>query len=105
MRYLEITVAAVFFAMGIRSLIYWIRRPFEGGDTTDQLLFSLFVTGRVAIWFAFGGVFLIYAWVGTRGQAFLDDVADFSWYVLVILALAALQFVTTFLLGRRTPNG
>jgi hypothetical protein len=105
MRYLEITVAAVFFAMGVRSLVYWIRRPFEGGDTTDQVLFSLFVTGRVATWFAFGGLFLIYAWVGTRGQAFLDDVADFSWYLLVIVVLSAMQFVTTFLLGRRTPNG
>ncbi len=104
MKAVEIGLAAVCVGLGIRSLVYWVRRPFEGGDTTDLVLFALFVTGRVGMWFAAGGLFAIYAWLDTRGQAFADDVAQFSWYLLVLLSLAAVQFVAGFMLGRRTPQ-
>jgi hypothetical protein len=101
----EILIAAVCVGMGVRSLVYWVRRPFEGGDSTDLVLFALFVTGRVAMWFVVGGLFALYAWIGTRGQAFLDDVAQFSWCFLVLVFLAATQLVASFMLGRRTPQG
>jgi hypothetical protein len=101
----EFVLAAVCLGLGIRSLVYWVRRPFEGGDTTDMVLFALFVTGRVGMWFGAGGLFVIYALIGTRGEAFADDVAQFSWFLLVLLSLAAIQLVAGFMLGRRTPQG
>jgi len=100
----ELVVAAACLGLGVRSLVYWVRRPFEGGDATDLVLFSLFVTGRVAMWFAAGGLFLIYALIDTRGQAFIDEVAQYGWFLLVLLSLAALQLVASFMLGRRTPR-
>jgi hypothetical protein len=39
----EIGMVVLCGALGIRSLIYWIRRPFEGRDARDHLLFALFV--------------------------------------------------------------
>ena len=101
----DVAVAALFVAMGVRSLVYWVRRPFESDDTTDQVLFALFVTGRVGLWLAVGGLFLLYASFGTVGQALVDDMLSYSWYMLVLLGLAALQFVAGFMLGRRTPQG
>jgi hypothetical protein len=100
----EIVVAVILVGLGVRSLVYWIRRPFLGGDTTDQVLFALFVTGRAGLWFATGGLFLLYASFGTTGQALVDDMIGYSWYLLVLLGLAALQFVAGFMLGRRTPR-
>lgn len=104
MKVLELFLAAVCFGLGVRSLVYWVRRPFEGGDTTDLILFALFVTGRVAMWFAAAGLFAIYASINARGQAFVDDVARYSWFLLVLVSLAAIQLVASFMLGRRTPQ-
>lgn len=104
MKAFELLLAAVCLGFGVRSLVFWVRRPFEGGDTTDLVLFAMFVTGRVAMWFAAAGLFLIYALIDTRGQAFIDDVAQYSWFLVVLLSLAAVQLVAGFLLGRRTPQ-
>lgn len=104
MRVAEALVAALCVGMGVRSLVYWLRRPFEDDDTVDLALFALFVMGRAGLWFAVGAMFAIYAWIGTRGQAFLDDVARFDWFIVVFAALAAVQVVAGFLLGRRTPQ-
>jgi hypothetical protein len=38
--------------------------------------------------------------VDTEGRAFTDDAARFNWYFIVLAVPAALQFVTSFLLGR-----
>jgi len=103
-RILEVLIAALCVAFGIRSLVYWVRRPFEGDDVTDQVLFALFVTGRVGIWFAFAGLFLLYASIDTQNHAFVDGVQRFNWYVLPLLILAAMQFVSGFLLGRRSND-
>lgn len=105
MKTFDLTIAALVIAMGFRSLVHWIRRPFESDDATDQVLFALFVTGRAGLWFAVAGLFLLYASFGTTGQALVDDMLGYSWYILVLLGLAALQFVAGFMLGRRTPEG
>lgn len=104
MKAFELLLAAICFGLGIRSLVFWIRHPVDGADTTDLVLFSLFVTGRVAMWFCAAALFAIYASIDTRGQAFLDDVGQYRWFLLVLLSLAAIQFVASFLLSRRTPQ-
>ena len=101
---MEVVVAAVFGLLGVRSLVHWLRRPIELDARRDHLLFALFVASRAGLWFALAGLFLLYANVETRGRAFVDEVARFKWYGLVLLAPAAVQFVTGFLLGREPPG-
>lgn len=101
MRPVEATIAVVFTLGGIRSLWYWLRRPFEGTDVVDHVLFALFVTGRVGLWFAFAGLFWIYATLDVQGRAALDELEQYSWYLLVPLALAVLQLGAGWFLGRR----
>jgi hypothetical protein len=98
----EVVVVVVCAALGARSLVYWLRRPFDGRDVTDHLLFAVFVTGRVGTWFALGGLFLLYAVTNTQGRAFIDDVRQFDWFFLVLVALAVAQLGASFLLGRRS---
>jgi len=105
MNVLEIVVVVMCAGLGVRSLVYWLRRPFESQDVVDHVLFALFVTGRVGTWFALAGMFALYASTDTRGQAFIDEVRRFDWFALVVIALAAVQFVASFLLGRRSGTG
>jgi hypothetical protein len=88
----ELIVAGLFALGGIRSIVVWSRRQFESPAIRDQVLYAANVTGRIALWFAFAGAFL--------GFAFLDEPQRFRWYVFVLLGLALLQFVTAYLLGR-----
>jgi hypothetical protein len=97
----ELAIAAVFVAGGIRSLWVWSRRRFEGTDVVDHLLYALHLTGRIGLWFAFAGFFLIYATTSVDGTP-TDRVDDFRWYLLVPLGLAAMQLVGGFVLGRRS---
>ena len=105
MSVVEVVVACVCGLLGVRSLIHWLRRPLEVGSRRDHLLFALFVASRAGIWFALMGLFLLYATLDTQGRAFTDEAARFNWYFIVLAVPAALQFVTSFLLGRapRTP--
>jgi hypothetical protein len=100
----EIALLVVFAASGIRSLLYWVRRPFESRDARDHVLFALFVTGRVGLWLALAGLFALYASTNTQGRAFIDDVRQYDWYVMVFVVLAALQFVAGYFLGRRSTE-
>jgi hypothetical protein len=100
----ELAIAALFALVGLRSLWTWSRRRFEGTDLADHLLFALFVTGRVGLWFAFAGFFLIYASVGTRGRPGLDELEQYRWYLAVPLVLAAMQLLAGWFLGRRSPR-
>jgi hypothetical protein len=101
----EAILAVVFLALGIRSLVHWLRRPFDSADVTDHVLFALFVTGRVGLWFALAGVFTLYAATSTEGRAFVDDVRAYDWLLVVFLLLAAMQLLAAFFLGRRSPPG
>lgn len=104
MKFLEAILALAFFLLGVRSLVYWLRRPFDGRDITDHVLFALFVTGRVGLWFALSGVFGLYAITATQGRAFVDDVRAYDWLLIVFLLLAATQLLAGFFLGRRSPG-
>jgi hypothetical protein len=111
MRGLEFVLAVVFGSLGVRSAVYWLRRPLRSHRVGDHALYALYVTGRVGLWFAFAGIFLLFATVGTtdpetgeriasRGQAFVDAAQEYRFLFLVPVGLAAMQFVAGWFLGR-----
>jgi hypothetical protein len=100
----EIVIAALLTLGGLRSLWIWSRRRFEGVDVVDHVLYALYLTGRVGLWFALAGFFFIYASVDTPGVPGLDELQPYRWYVLVPLFLGALQLVAGWFLGRREPG-
>jgi hypothetical protein len=104
MNAVEWVLSAMLVAGGVRSLWIWSRRRFEGDDLVDHLLYAMFTTGRVGLWFALAGLFAMYASTDVEGRAFIEDVERFRWYVLVPIVLSAMQFLAGQLLGRRTPE-
>ena len=104
MNVVEVVVAAVFGLLGVRSAIYWLRRPLDSDIRRDHVLYALFVASRVCLWFALMGLFLLFASVETQGRAFIDDAARFNWYYIVLAVPAGLQFISGFLLGRSPPT-
>ncbi|MFI5392318.1 MAG: hypothetical protein ACHQY1_01155 [Myxococcota bacterium] len=104
MKVLEIVLAVVFAALGVHSVVHWVRRPFASQDMTDQVLFALFVTARAGWWFAASGLFALYATMGEQGDVAVT-VRRYDWYLVLLISLAALQFVSGFILGRRTSDG
>ncbi len=104
MKVFEIAVVVVFGSFGARSLVHWVRRPFASGDPRDHLLFAMFVTGRVGLWFALAGLFGLYALTHTQGRAFADEAKQYDWFVMVFMSLAALQFLGGYFLGRRSAE-
>ena len=100
MSVLELVVAGAFAVGGLRSLWKWSRRRFEGPAVADHVLYAMYVTGRVGLWFAFAGLFLIYSLTSVDGKL-TSDIARFRWYFMVPIALAVLQLLAGFALGRR----
>ncbi len=100
MRIFELVVAAVFALLGLRSLITWLRRPLDSPSLRDHVLFALWVTGRVGLWLAIGGIFLISALIDVQGRAFVDEWSRYRWYIMVPIGLAALQLLAGTALGR-----
>jgi len=88
----ETVVGSVLALVGLRSLAVWGRRPFESGSFRDQLLYALFRTGRIGVWFALAGMFFAYA-VSQNDQ-------NLRWLVLVPIALAAVSAWCGYALGR-----
>ncbi len=101
MRWFEAAVALVLALAGIRSAWRWARRPLDSAAVGDQVLYALYRTGRVGLWFAFAGLFALYAAIDAGGRAFIDEVDRFRWYVFVPLGLAAVQLLAGLALGRR----
>ena len=110
MRIVEWVLAAVFLAMGVRSFVHWVRRPFESTDPRDHLLFAAFVVGRVGMWCSLAGSLVLSATLkdpnGTgaylQGRAYADYFRDrYWWYPLTFVVFLALQFVAGTYLGRR----
>jgi hypothetical protein len=107
-RAIEFVVAGLFFLGGLRSFWVWIRRPIDSDHVRDQISYSLYRTGRIGLWFAVGGIFLISGLITVQGRAFNDEFATHRWYLMVPLLLAIMQFVGGYLLGRsatRRPAG
>ncbi len=96
MRIASFIVAALLLLVGIRSLVRWFGTRFEAASGREQILYSLHVTARVGIWFALGAAFL--------GYGLVDDPQEFTWFVAVPVALAAMQLLTSMLLAR-SPSG
>ena len=97
MRGAEIALGLAFALGGLRSLWRWSRRPFDSTAPADHLLYALYLTGRVGLWFAFAALFI--------GYAFVDDVERYRWFVLLPISLAAMQLVGGVLLGRPSAEG
>lgn len=111
MRIVELVIAGVFAALGVRSVVHWVRRPFEGRTAAEHALFASHVTARAGGWFALAVLFALYATVATtdpitgqrivaRGRAFVDASREYAWLYLVILVFGAVQFATGWFLGR-----
>ena len=101
---LELIPAALFAGLGLRSAIHWGRRPFDSTDPVDHLLYAVFVTGRVGTWFAFAGLFAIFGLTTTKGQAFVDDVNRFRWFIFLFVLLGIAQVGAGWFLGHRAPR-
>ncbi|MFL5798619.1 MAG: hypothetical protein ACJ77A_11890 [Actinomycetota bacterium] len=105
---LELVVAGLFALGGVRSFVVWVRRPIDSDALRDQLSYALYRTGRIGLWFAIAGMFLLPVLIGREGRAYSEEFARFRWYLMVPLTLALMQFVGAFLLGRsadRRPAG
>ena len=97
----ELVIAGLLVVLGCRSLVRWLRKGFRPASAWESVLYALHVTARVGLWFAFAGFF--------AGYALIDDPQSFRWYVLVPLALSAIQLLTALALGLgkppRAPDG
>jgi uncharacterized membrane protein len=87
-----VAVGVALAVLGARSLWKWFRTPLDSGSPSDHLLYALYVTGRVGLWFAFAAVFV--------GYAVIDDIGRFRWFVLIPIVLSAMQLLGGVLLGR-----
>ncbi|MEX1047254.1 MAG: hypothetical protein WD757_09170 [Actinomycetota bacterium] len=104
MRVFETVLVAIFAALGVRSFVYWSRRPLEGTVFSHHVAFALFLTGRIGFWFSLAGIFLVSALSDVGGRAFTDDMAEFRWMMAVPISLAALQLVAGVFLGRTSSR-
>jgi hypothetical protein len=97
----ELGIAAVFLALAVRSAVHWMRHRVETEDTTDEVLFALFVTGRVGTWLLAAGLFLLFGSVTVRGRAYTDEAGRYSWLFIVFLLLGAMQLIAAWFLSAR----
>lgn len=103
MSVVELVIAGAFVMMGIRSLWRWSRRPLQDGTVVDHLLYALFATGRVGLWFAFGGIFVLYAITSVDGRP-TSEFDRFRWALLIPVVLAGVQLLAGYALGRRSSE-
>jgi len=96
MGWVELAIAALLAAFGVRSLWSWTVRDPAPGSFGERLVWALHATARVGLWFAFAGFF--------AGYAVVEDPYRFRWYVLVVLGLAAVQLLTGLAVWR-WPGG
>ena len=98
---MELVVAIVFLALAVRSAVYWMRHRVQTEDTTDELLFALFVTGRVGTWLLASGLFILFGSITVRGRTYTDEASRYSWLFIVLLLLGATQLIAAWFLGAR----
>ena len=104
MKILELTVAALLILGGLRSAWTWSRKRFESPKLSDQILWGLYLTGRIGLWFAFAGFFLIYAALERRRVGAVNELNAVRWYVMVPLVLSVVQVLAGYALGRRSSE-
>jgi hypothetical protein len=102
---IELCIAAVFGVLAVRSAIHWVRHPVETTDTADEILFALFVTGRVGTWLLGAGLFVLFGTITARGRAYTDEAGQYAWLVIVFLGLGTMQLVAAWFLGARGVRG
>jgi hypothetical protein len=100
LRVVELVLAGLFALGGVRSFVVWVGRPIDSDALRDQLSYALYRTGRIGLWFAVAGIFLLPTLIGREGRAYTEEFARWRWYILVPLFLAVMQFVGAYLLGR-----
>jgi hypothetical protein len=100
---IELVLAALLAAGGVRSLWRWTHRRLDGADVVDHLLYALHVTGRIGLWFAFAGFFVLSALMRADGYS-SREAAQLRAYVLVPIVLAAAQLLAGYALGRRASD-
>jgi hypothetical protein len=98
---IELVPAVFFAALAVRSAIHWHRQRVAGRDTTDDLLFAAFVTGRVGTWLAAAGICVLFGTIDAQGRAFADEAGQYAWLVIVFLGLGAIQLVAAWFLSAR----
>jgi hypothetical protein len=91
-RVIGLIVAAGLAAMGIRSAMKWLRVDVPLHSAGERVLFVVNITSRIGLWFAFAGFFV--------GWALVENPDEFGAYVLIPIALAAIQLLTGVLLSR-----
>ena len=96
MKVVELVVAGLLSLGGIRSLVVWIGSEFDARSAREQVLYSLYLTARVGMWFAFAGFF--------AGYALVDEPQNFAWYVMIPISLAAVQMLAGLALWRSSPG-
>jgi len=88
----ELVVAGILAVFGLWSLAKWLRTDFQTDSWRERILYALHVTSRVGLWFGFAGFFF--------GLAVVDEPGRLTWYILLLLGLAGLQFVTAVALSQ-----
>ena len=101
MHWVELVLAVAFLALAVRSAVHWMRHRVQTEETADEILFALFVTGRVGTWLLASGLFFLYASITVREQASVDEARRYTWLVMVFLLLGATQLLATWFLGAR----
>ena len=104
MRVPELATAGLLAAAGVRSLVIWARRPFVGADIADLVLHAVYLSGRIGLWFAFAGIFLVFGTSEARGRPFVDEMQDQRWLIVVVTILGAAQLLGGWFLARRHPR-
>lgn len=83
----ELIIAGGCGALGVRSVIVSLRRPFEPADLRDRLLYALYVSCRAGWWFTLGLLFL--------GYGLVEQPQDLRWFLLVPIALGGIQLLSS----------
>jgi hypothetical protein len=109
MRGAELAVAIVLGALALRAGVHWGRRPFEGRDVADHLLYALFIVCRVGLWAVLATWFALLAMIREPSNADYAAERDFVdaqrarqlWVAALFVLLGGVQFAATWFLGRR----
>lgn len=92
MKAFDAVVAGLLALGGVRSLVYWLRRPYHPATFRERMLYVLNLTCRAGFWFALAAFFL--AW------AVVDEPQTVGGFIVLPIALAGGQLLTGFLISR-----